>query len=179
MKSPAYYRGQARKIRLRAARAHGDEWKVIWQQIAMDYEALAHAVERRGPIEVGVRQRPKSATERATRILLIDDDEQLRVLLDYFLRTLGYVVDCAATAHEARSRLAVQKYELVIADARLPDGNGAEIADDANAKGSIAVILTGYAIEQRNSRHDVLFKPIRPDELARVVEQYIGAPSRV
>jgi DNA-binding response OmpR family regulator len=109
--------------------------------------------------------------ESAIRILLIDDDDQLRLLLDHVLRGAGYTVDAVARAAEARARLAEHTYNLVIADARLPDGNGVEIADEARAMGMTAVILTGY--ERQVPHHEYLFKPIRPDELERAVEQYV------
>lgn len=108
------------------------------------------------------------------RILLIDDDDQLRRLLDYVLRDAGYAVDAVAGAVEARDRLETGSYDLVVADARLPDGNGVELADEAKARGMTAVILTGYG--RQAPQHDYLFKPIRPDEFTRAVRRYVGPP---
>jgi two-component system response regulator FlrC len=112
----------------------------------------------------------------AIRILLVDDDDGVRQLIDYVLRDRGYqvrAVDCAAAA---LSLLKEQRYDFVVADAKLPDGAGVAIADWAKAHGMKAVILTGYAPETRQGgpQHDYLFKPIRPEELVRAVERYVG-----
>jgi DNA-binding NtrC family response regulator len=112
------------------------------------------------------------------RILLVDDDEQVRPLLEYVLRDVRYVVDAAATVAGARAQLEQGRYEFAIVDARLPDGDGVEIADEAKRRGIKAVMLTGYSVAPENARHDYLFKPIRPDELVRAVARYVGKSRR-
>ena len=96
------------------------------------------------------------------RILLIDDDDQVRLLAESVLRALGYTVHAVATAKEARSQLESERYDLVLADAILGDGSGIAIADEAEAKGMKAVIVTGYGMQLRSelAGHDYLLKPI-------------------
>jgi two-component system OmpR family response regulator len=65
----------------------------------------------------------------AKRILLVEDDADVRLMLETALRGEGYEVDPAATAARARASLDAARYDLVIADWRLPDGNGLDIAD--------------------------------------------------
>jgi len=65
------------------------------------------------------------------RILLVEDDEGVGALLAVALEGDGYEVDLAKTAAESWARLAAQAYALVIADWRLPDGDGSVIADGA------------------------------------------------
>ena len=65
------------------------------------------------------------------RILLVEDEAEERELLAMGLRRAGYSVDVIGNATEARQLLEGQPYALVIADWRLPDGNGIDLADDA------------------------------------------------
>src|SRR5260370_34651746 len=65
------------------------------------------------------------------RILLVEEERELRELLVLGLRRAGYTVDGAATAAEAQQLLDAQSYALVIADWHLPDGNGIDLADQA------------------------------------------------
>src|SRR5918911_1117173 len=65
------------------------------------------------------------------RILLVEDDEDVGELLAVALEDAGYEVDVAKTAPESWAHLAANGYALVIADWRLPDGDGSVIADGA------------------------------------------------
>lgn len=115
------------------------------------------------------------AMGNGARILLIDDDVQVLLVLEHVLEDAGYSVDTVASGREARDRIERQRYDLIVADARLGDDNGVEIADAAKAKGMRAVVLTGFAAEARSGgeRHDYLFKPIRPAELVRAVARFV------
>ena len=52
------------------------------------------------------------------RILLVEDERELRELLAIGLRRAGYTVDVAATADEARQHMEAQSYALVVVDWR-------------------------------------------------------------
>ena len=58
------------------------------------------------------------------RILVVDDEADLRELLEITLLKMGLDVDSAATVREARALLGQQEYALVLTDMRLPDGTG-------------------------------------------------------
>src|SRR5262249_5383961 len=80
-----------------------------------------------------------SSGNRATstkRILLLEDELLVAEMLAYVLVEEGYIVDRATTQAEAERRLALAQYDLVIADWRLPDGDGTVIADMAAHLGS-------------------------------------------
>jgi CheY-like chemotaxis protein len=107
-----------------------------------------------------------------TRILLAEDDPVVRHDFQEILCAYGYEVDAAASAAEARSRLAIAPYDIILTDLRLGDGSGLEIADIATRKGLKALIVTGYDAQLSSAdlrRHHYLFKPIRPSELISVV----------
>ena len=110
------------------------------------------------------------------RILLVEDDD-VGVLLTHVLIGEGYLVDLATTIAESWAHLDAHVYELVIADWKLPDGNGMLIADAAAHLGTKTVVMSGYLLQMPGGRadaHETLMKPIRPSELVDVVRRSIG-----
>jgi DNA-binding response OmpR family regulator len=61
-------------------------------------------------------------------ILVVDDDHSMRVLLIEYLSGHGYKADGAASAQEAIGMFAAKRYDLVLLDLGLPDGDGTELA---------------------------------------------------
>lgn len=113
----------------------------------------------------------------ATRILLVEDDPDLARILEHVLNDSGYFVDSAATAAEAYIRLTECSYSLVIADLRLPDGNGMDVADHAAELGAKTAIISGYVHQlqpEAAERHEIMPKPMRPVELISAVRRLIG-----
>jgi DNA-binding response OmpR family regulator len=99
------------------------------------------------------------------------------VLLEHVLFDAGYEVDSATTLAEARSLLDTVNYDLLLADGRLPDGTGMELAERAEAGGAKVLIITGYAFQlvaEDLGRYDFLMKPVRPAELVAAIERVLG-----
>src|SRR5260221_8442810 len=69
------------------------------------------------------------------RILLVEDDADVRVLMEHVLIGDRYEVDPAATVAAADALLQRRHYDLVLADGVLPDGTGMEIARQAQRSG--------------------------------------------
>ncbi len=78
------------------------------------------------------------------RILLVEDERELRESLVVGLRRAGYAVDGAAKATEAQRLLEAQSYALVIVDWQLPDGNGIDLADQAAKLRAWTLVISGY-----------------------------------
>ena len=64
-----------------------------------------------------------------TRILLVDDDRQLRRALHITLRAAGYELGVAATGTEALARAASEPPDIVILDLGLPDLDGVAVLE--------------------------------------------------
>ena len=110
-----------------------------------------------------------------TRILLVEDDEEVGPLLEHVLIENRYAVDRTSAVADACSRLESHSYDLVIAAARVTDGTGITVADRAVEKGVKALIITGYAfLYSQLPRYDFLLKPVRPDELLHEVERLLA-----
>jgi DNA-binding NtrC family response regulator len=114
------------------------------------------------------------------RILLVEDDAELRLLLEHVLLGAGYDVDTAATVTAANAQLENATYDLVLADGRLEDGTGMMVAEKAVAAGMKALIITGYAFDlpqEQLGRYDYLLKPVRPSELLEEVARALHTAS--
>ena len=116
----------------------------------------------------------------AKRILLVEDEREVANMLTLALRSGDYEVEFAHTAEHARACLNSGRYDLVVADWRLPDGDGLDIADLAADHGSKTMLVSGYAFQmpaERMQRHELLMKPVRPYEVLDAVGRAIG-PAR-
>ena len=113
----------------------------------------------------------------ASRVLLVEDEENLRVALQDNLEEQGYQVVTAASVAEARLAVPKQTFDLVILDLMLPDGDGYSLCRWLRTSGCQArvLMLTARTLEEDIVRgfeagaDDYVAKPYRLRELlARV-----------
>jgi DNA-binding response OmpR family regulator len=113
-----------------------------------------------------------------SRILLVEDDPDVRPLLEHVLTGEGYTVDAAGTLAKACWLLEANAYDLVLADAELPDGNGIVVAQQADDRGVKALVLTGYALRLPKSeldRYEFVMKPVRLRALLDILARHLRA----
>lgn len=118
-----------------------------------------------------------------SRILLVEDNPDLRLVVKHVLIGEGYEVDAAENVGQGRALLDNQLYDLLLTDGKLPDGNGVELANAATDNGIPALVMTGYAFILRVmapdlSRYRVLLKPLRPAEIVDAVAGALAEPSK-
>lgn len=128
----------------------------------------------------------------APRILVVDDEADLRELLEISILRMGHDVDSAATLHEAKARLTQQPYQLVLTDMRLPDGSGLDVvrylgqqAGQAGQPLAPVAVITAYgsaenAVEAlKAGAFDYLTKPVALDRLRQLIQDALGVkPAR-
>jgi CheY-like chemotaxis protein len=68
-----------------------------------------------------------TATVAALSVLVADDEEAIRHLVVHWLRTRGHTVTAVGSAREASRLLNEQRFDLVITDVVMPDGDGFEL----------------------------------------------------
>ena len=116
-------------------------------------------------------------TSIAQRILVTDDDPEIRKLLARYLEAQGFRVLLAASCAELHERLATNKVDLIVLDVMLPDGSGLEVCRDLRGQRSSIPIILLTALKEDVDRivgleigaDDYLGKPFNPRELvARV-----------
>lgn len=112
------------------------------------------------------------------RILVVEDDTDLRRLYRLTLTLAGYQVDDAADGLEALRRLESEPPALVILDLKLPDMSGLavrqEIAAHAATRDIPIIIVTGTDIEIPDVPC-VLRKPVSPESLVQTVRSCLAA----
>ena len=109
------------------------------------------------------------------RILLVDNDQDLGRLMEHVLLSARYEVDRTDSVTGAYSHLEARAYDLVVADGRLQDGTGMDVADRARESGTRTLIVTGYAFSYPQlTEHEFLLKPVRPQELLTEIERLLG-----
>ena len=80
-------------------------------------------------------------TERATRILLVDDEQSIQTLLSYPLRRDGYEVVQATDGREALARFEERPFDLVVLDVMLPQLDGLEVCRRLRSRSSVPIIM--------------------------------------
>jgi two-component system response regulator PilR (NtrC family) len=120
----------------------------------------------------------------AKRVLVVDDEADIRELLDLTLARMGLLADCAGSLAEARQMLAANSYQLCLTDMRLPDGEGLELVRhiaDAVADLPVAVITAHGSAENAVSAlkagaFDYIAKPVSLEQLRGMVKSALELP---
>lgn len=128
--------------------------------------------------------RQEAAENGRRRVLVVDDEADIRELLDLTLARMGLDADCAASLSEARERLATGRYQLCLTDMRLPDGEGLALVREISQNGvdlPVAVITAHGSMENavaalKAGAFDYLSKPVSLDQLRALVRAALDLP---
>ncbi len=101
------------------------------------------------------------------RLMVVDDEESLRITTAAILEKEGYTVDVASSGNEAVALLAKADYDLVLTDLHMEGGEGLMVLNEIrrNAPLTISVVLTGFASVEsaiaalQEGAYDYLVKP--------------------
>jgi two-component system phosphate regulon response regulator PhoB len=116
-------------------------------------------------------------------ILAIEDDWTVRTVLEHTLGSAGHDVDVAPGIIDGRKLLAEGRYDVILLDLNLPDGNGLDLLRDIRNDLGTAVsvlVLTGLRQEDAVVRglelgaDDYVTKPFSPPELLARVGRCLG-----
>ena len=116
------------------------------------------------------------------RILVVDDEANIRMLLQEILKDEGYDVTTAENAAAARAARTEQDFELILLDIWMPDTDGISLLKEWSREGSIGtvVVMSGHgtvdtAIEAiRIGALDFIEKPVSLEKLLRTVENALS-----
>ena len=114
-------------------------------------------------------------------VLVVDDEADIRDLMEMTLMKMGLSVETAEGVNAARKKLDQSKYSLVLTDMRMPDGSGLEVVEYINEKGldvPVAVITAFGNADQavqalKIGAFDYLQKPITLAQLRTLVKSAI------
>ena len=101
------------------------------------------------------------------RLLVVDDEESLRITTAAILEQEGYIVDIAASGDEAIELLSKADYDLVLTDLHMEGGDGLSVLNSIRRHSplTISVVLTGFASVEsaiaalQEGAYDYLVKP--------------------
>ena len=111
---------------------------------------------------------PDNESDKATRVLVVEDDPHQREIYSTLLYYNGYDVKEAGSMFEAVDRIAQQKPDIILLDVVLPDANGLEAAklmSQVPATAGIPIIcMTAHDVEPRRAEAsgcaELLQKPV-------------------
>jgi len=105
-------------------------------------------------------------------LLVVDDDERLRQLLQKYLSGNGYRVSAAANAADARVLMKSMAFDLLILDVMMPGESGFDLAQSVRAASAVPILMLtarGEALDRieglERGADDYLAKPFEPREL--------------
>ena len=113
-------------------------------------------------------------------LLIVDDEEGMRLGLEKALSLEGYRVASAATGAEARRRARAERFDCAFVDLKLPDTSGTELLSDLQAAGTAVVIITAYATVDTAVRAmklgavDYLQKPFDNHDIVVLADRLCG-----
>jgi DNA-binding response OmpR family regulator len=126
-----------------------------------------------------------SRTERPARLLLVEDDDDIRALFSATLHRAGYHPRVASSGQQALEQVSEQVPDLVISDVSMPGLSGLDVCralkGEPRTAGTAVLLVSALSSQQdreaglQAGADDYLTKPIRPALLLERVQSLLGA----
>ncbi|MBV8778026.1 MAG: response regulator transcription factor [Alphaproteobacteria bacterium] len=121
------------------------------------------------------------------RLLLVEDNERFAALLQQGLGTAGFAVDLVTAAKEADSALEAGRWDIVVVDRGLPDGDGLDVLTQMRGRGDATPVLILTARGSLKDRvnglqsgaDDYLVKPFALEELVARLQALLRRPGNL
>src|SRR5918992_1077507 len=121
----------------------------------------------------------RPAALAGARLLVVDDEESLRITTAAILEQEGYAVDTASSGNEAVALLEGAEFDLVLTDLHMEGGDGLSVLSEIRRRAplTISIVLTGFASVEsaiaalRQGAYDYLVKPCIIDDLKYTVRR--------
>ena len=124
---------------------------------------------------------------RQHRVLIIEDEDNIAIALDFLMTREGYTHDRVASGGEAMARIRAMQPDIVLLDVMLPEVSGYEICQEVRADPALnhvkILMMTarGSAMERRKGlalgADGFIAKPFELKELRAEVKRLLEAPS--
>ena len=119
-------------------------------------------------------------------ILVVDDDDRIRSLLKDYLSNNNYIVSTAENADQAKSKLEILKFDIIILDVMMPGQNGYDLTEEIKKKIKVPIILLTAKGEVENrikgleiGADDYIGKPFEPKELLLRIKNIIDKSNKI
>jgi|SRR5699024_491972 len=115
--------------------------------------------------------------------LVIEDDDDIRGLLEVILEQAGYAVTATATGAAGMEALAMQEPDLLLVDVGLPDVEGYDLVRQARSRISGHIVMLSARSQESDAQRglaagadEYLTKPFRPRELREQLAEIVARP---
>jgi two-component system response regulator PilR (NtrC family) len=133
-----------------------------------------------------LKRAERRAEARNARVLVVDDEPDIRELLERTLAKMGLGVESAGSIGEAKERLRNERFKLCLTDMRLPDGEGLELVRHIAAlPGDLPVaVITAFGSAEnavaalKAGAFDYVSKPVGLEQLRALVKSALSLPER-
>lgn len=115
------------------------------------------------------------------KILIVDDEKNIRTTLKHCLKEEGYEIDIAINGDEALQKIMEQQFNLILLDIKMPGLTGMEVLSEIRRRGNKVdiIMMTAYgtidrAVEaMKLGAVDFISKPFTPDEIRNIVKEVL------
>ncbi|HWS99432.1 MAG TPA: response regulator [Pyrinomonadaceae bacterium] len=122
---------------------------------------------------------PAPVALAGARLLVVDDEENLRITTAAILEQEGYAVETASSGNEAVALLGGTEFDLVLTDLHMEGGDGLSVLSEIRNRAplTISVVLTGFASVEsaiaalQQGAYDYLVKPCDIDEMKHTIRR--------
>ncbi|MFH0920626.1 MAG: response regulator [Fibrobacterota bacterium] len=118
------------------------------------------------------------------RLLIVDDEKDIREMLSDHFGFLGYEVDLAANGKDALEKMSTNKYEIVISDIIMPEMDGIDLLRNIKQQYPMThvIMITGYVTLDnalacmRHGADTCIFKPLQDlKELEKAIKSALSS----
>ena len=133
-----------------------------------------------------MRRTDREGAAPGSRVLVVDDEPDIRELLELTLVKMGLGVESAGSVAEAKERLKRERYALCLTDMRLPDGEGLELVRHIAAlpEDLPVAVITAYGSAEnavaalKAGAFDYVSKPVGLEQLRTLIRAALSLPDR-
>jgi two-component system response regulator PilR (NtrC family) len=133
-----------------------------------------------------MKRADKASAAAEARVLVVDDEPDIRELLELTLVKMGLEVIAVGTIGEAKDRLKGERFDLCLTDMRLPDGEGLDLVRHVSGlDGDLPVaVITAYGSAEnavaalKAGAFDYVSKPVALQQLRALVRSALSLPEQ-
>ena len=122
------------------------------------------------------------STAAKAYILVVDDEDDLRMLLDHVVTSAGYHVTTAEDGQDAITKIQDTTFDLALLDIQMPNASGIDVLKylGEHSPTTKAIMLTGYAdlkyaMEAREyGARDFISKPYKLEDIVKTIERVLA-----
>jgi len=142
------------------------------------FTVVLHTIDAPAAAAAASATEPRAVPTRTLKLLIVEDHEATRQVMQRLLSIKGHQVTAAGSVQEALAIHGTERFDAVISDLGLPDGNGLDLMRELQRQRPVpGIALSGYGMEDdlRRTKEAGFFahlvKPVNIDQLRQLIDQ--------